>query len=603
MQSALAILPFPLAATEAGPAALVTADQAVASSFEDDFRAVLDDSAAVDPAAVEAVQAMVWPGQVVLAAVLPLPLAATATRDAALGMVDQGMTTAAVGQALPDPKVGITVGQLPLAEAAMVASQAPQAAVAVPASGPEIPAMQPAPVVSDPAPARVPVTEIPVEPPSADVGPEVAAPSPRSVPVRQEAESLMPVAPEGDVVPDRSQLAASPVDKDHPRVTADPTPQARVPEMGEPDAPPVLASRIQQLAALPSAPEAVRVTGADGAASVAVPLRAVEANAQADRLASGPDEVDSPETGKVADPGPRPVGRPYPEHRPASGGVWERIFVDMAETDRADEPLPDDTVRPSDPVATVSGPETGVERVVVTAAGSGNPVQPGPRPDLTVDARSEKAADRHEDRFATGPRIAEPRLSRSPSVEPTTLPPPQIALSAWTDVPFAPDHRDEGGLVSLPGLPAGPVAQGVLAAPPPSSLPVPHVAAQVAAVLVTGTGEATELALAPEELGRVRLRLEPDAANPDRMLILISVERPETLDLFRRHAGELADAIRAAGYSGADIGFGQEGQGQRGQSDPRPAPATGSPGFLHDVPAPTVSPPRHVAGTSLDLRL
>ena len=35
------------------------------------------------------------------------------------------------------------------------------------------------------------------------------------------------------------------------------------------------------------------------------------------------------------------------------------------------------------------------------------------------------------------------------------------------------------------------------------------------------------------------LKLKPDAANPDRMVVMITFERPETLDLFRRHAGDL----------------------------------------------------------------
>lgn len=134
-----------------------------------------------------------------------------------------------------------------------------------------------------------------------------------------------------------------------------------------------------------------------------------------------------------------------------------------------------------------------------------------------------------------------------------------------------------------------------------ASFPVQQVAVQIAGVMVDITDKATELALAPEELGRVSLRLEPDAANPDRMTILITVERPETLDLFRRHAGELAEAIRAAGYSGADIGFGQHGQG----SSPNHGPNDETPGAGRPPEDLTpVSPARRdVVGASLDLRL
>lgn len=133
------------------------------------------------------------------------------------------------------------------------------------------------------------------------------------------------------------------------------------------------------------------------------------------------------------------------------------------------------------------------------------------------------------------------------------------------------------------------------------ALPVPQVAAQLAEVLVRGPGTITELALSPEELGKVRLRMEPDPANPDRMIVVINVERSETLELFRRHAGELAEAIRSAGYAEADIGFGQNGR--EGSSDHRKAaPSAGT--LLPFDETIAFEPARMMtAGVSLDLRL
>jgi Flagellar hook-length control protein FliK len=157
------------------------------------------------------------------------------------------------------------------------------------------------------------------------------------------------------------------------------------------------------------------------------------------------------------------------------------------------------------------------------------------------------------------------------------------------------DHAPLSGQLFQPGFGATSGPHGSL------SLPVHQVAMQLAKVMVEVTDKATELALAPEELGRVSLRLEPDAANPDRMTILINVERPETLDLFRRHAGELAEAIKAAGYSGADIGFGQHGQG----SNPDHKPTENAPGSGRSAEDPALTSParRDVVGASLDLRL
>ena len=85
------------------------------------------------------------------------------------------------------------------------------------------------------------------------------------------------------------------------------------------------------------------------------------------------------------------------------------------------------------------------------------------------------------------------------------------------------------------------------------------------------------------------------------MLILIGVERPETLELFRRHAGELAEAIRSAGYSGADIGFGQNGK--EGSPDQRREPPSAGPHLPFDETSPIEPTRMMAAGASLDLRL
>jgi hypothetical protein len=179
---------------------------------------------------------------------------------------------------------------------------------------------------------------------------------------------------------------------------------------------------------------------------------------------------------------------------------------------------------------------------------------------------------------------------------------------------LSPDSAPERGLVdpalATLSLPPGSLPPGLslsqASATAPAQFPAPQVAAQITAALSQSADGVTELALSPEELGRVRLRLEQDAKHPDRMVVHITFERPETMDLFRRHAGELAEALREAGYAGADIGFGQQGGSAEtphrdgtsagpdyGSSGAGPAEARG--------PEPTA--PRRMAGASLDLRL
>ena len=65
-----------------------------------------------------------------------------------------------------------------------------------------------------------------------------------------------------------------------------------------------------------------------------------------------------------------------------------------------------------------------------------------------------------------------------------------------------------------------------------------------------------EVRLSPEELGRVRLSIVPGDSG---LLVQLVAERPETLELLRRHADQLATDLRGAGYSGLEFSFGREG--------------------------------------------
>jgi len=134
---------------------------------------------------------------------------------------------------------------------------------------------------------------------------------------------------------------------------------------------------------------------------------------------------------------------------------------------------------------------------------------------------------------------------------------------------------------------------------------LPRLAAQLAGTLVHRADRQTDVAFSPEELGHVRLTMQADAQNPDRIVVMLTFDRPETLDLFRRHADQLADALREAGYSGADISFGRSGgENARDGSDPdRPAPdQQGATSFGRDI-TPLHHPSKPAATGSLDLRL
>jgi hypothetical protein len=106
---------------------------------------------------------------------------------------------------------------------------------------------------------------------------------------------------------------------------------------------------------------------------------------------------------------------------------------------------------------------------------------------------------------------------------------------------------------------------------------VAQLISQMAGALARPAEGVTDVALSPEELGRVQMTVQTDARDPDRVVLFLTFDRPETLDLFRRHVDELTEAMRAAGFAQAEIGFGSSGSGA-GSGDRQPGGAALSSG-------------------------
>ncbi len=62
-----------------------------------------------------------------------------------------------------------------------------------------------------------------------------------------------------------------------------------------------------------------------------------------------------------------------------------------------------------------------------------------------------------------------------------------------------------------------------------------------------------DVSLSPEELGRLTLSL---TAQDGALAVTVAAERPETLDLIRRHLDILQQEARDAGFSGISFDFG-----------------------------------------------
>ena len=126
------------------------------------------------------------------------------------------------------------------------------------------------------------------------------------------------------------------------------------------------------------------------------------------------------------------------------------------------------------------------------------------------------------------------------------------------------------------------------------------VAGQMAAVInAQPNSKAVEIALNPEELGRVSMVLN---GRDDGIHLTISAERPETLDLMRRHLSVLAEEFHAFGLGDLSIDLETSADAQHGQSEQEPAPKTDN-AQSAETPTPASPLPRIGHTGRIDMRL
>lgn len=183
-----------------------------------------------------------------------------------------------------------------------------------------------------------------------------------------------------------------------------------------------------------------------------------------------------------------------------------------------------------------------------------------------VDAGPINAAPPPVDRAA--PDRPAPTVARDPVIAARS----EIALPAGlaetlAELPFGTDSHTPAA--ARPTAAAGSGWQAASQDPRP-------VLQQVTDALVSTRGDRTEIALSPEELGRIRLVM----SGPDRGQITIWAERPETLDLVRRNADLLTQQLADAGVSAGSLDFrrddrsdSQPAQGRAGDDDDIPLSA------------------------------
>lgn len=108
-----------------------------------------------------------------------------------------------------------------------------------------------------------------------------------------------------------------------------------------------------------------------------------------------------------------------------------------------------------------------------------------------------------------------------------------------------------------------PVSEPITASPPTSASAIRQTA-QGIEILVRHPDKRVEIALNPDELGRVRMTL---SRTEHGMTVAIMADRPETLDLMRRHIDQLTAEFHRLGYTDIGFSFGSDTQQGRDSED------------------------------------
>ncbi len=207
------------------------------------------------------------------------------------------------------------------------------------------------------------------------------------------------------------------------------------------------------------------------------------------------------------------------------------------------------------------------------AGGTPAPGSASPLAQTKPERRASSAPDPDHGRLRPGTgETGQRQPAGSPEVQ-SALPGPHRTpgLTDLADKPQVVVQRGEGGLADArsPGGEGEPLplsgepparsaapAQGPAVAGPEQARAV-AVARQLAEATGLAPNGQLEVSLSPEELGRVKLTITPHDAG---LAIAIQAERPETLELMRRHIDVLVRELADEGFASLSFDFGQGGR-------------------------------------------
>ncbi|SIO13176.1 flagellar hook-length control protein FliK [Vannielia litorea] len=324
--------------------------------------------------------------------------------------------------------------------------------------------------------------------------------------------------------------------------------------------------------------------------------RAPQAVIQGQAVAGAPEPPAAPKTG-MRDGGASPTlappvvrdGRPVPEQEDPP---LRFVEADPARAPAAEgQALPPDKAAPG-PMLPRSDAGLRTDRAqTVKRAGIREmaPPEARPRPPTHAleTAREAEPAPAQGAAAATSPAPTPPRAA-------AIVPMPEAEVAAIQ------------GVTEPRGATVAPQAAGP-AAPPGQTAVAQQVAVQIGQIARPLPDGPIELSLHPEELGRLKLSFSGAEAG---LHVVIAAERPETLDLLRRHIDVLAQEMRRLGAEGAQFSFlggnatfadRHRGSGAQGRS--LGWAGDGSPGSPAPMEATAPRPMLRLGDAGLDLRL
>jgi len=218
------------------------------------------------------------------------------------------------------------------------------------------------------------------------------------------------------------------------------------------------------------------------------------------------------------------------------------------------------TVQASSPSIAQSPPPPPIAPAQKSLSDVTHPVAPSPLSTLPDERRREPS-----DKIQATVHTTTPKQGHAAAVLPDISTPVVTASAPFVPQNTRPDRIEpfDPEMFAIASDRAGPQHVASPTGAPQVAMPeqARQIAQQMAMATPTTAPGTTEITLNPEELGRVKMSLSlTDGA----MVLTITAERPDTIDIMRRHIDLLAQTYRQLGF--ANMTFNFAGSSEQGQS-------------------------------------